>query len=847
MILEAPAGYGKTTLLAQAFHEARSAGKKVAWLSVDKDDGDPRTLLSHVVAAIGETGIALGSLMHSATHGFADIAPKNVIGMLAEELKTAGTALPVLLFLDDLHLAESDTLGQIIETLIAQTQGLCRLVISTRRQLDLALARMRGAGLLDRLGPAELKLSEVEVRSLISDQCSPSDLDTLVERIEGWPVMVQLVRLSLAHSADGASGLPMLSGHTIDLADYLSEQVIAGLEPDLQLILMAMSVCDRFNGDLLNHLCGRDDGWAVLEELVHRGLLLVPVDAAGDWYRYHTLFGEFLLSRLKRTRGEEHLELGRKAARWFASEGLLRDAVRLAAEIDQQVTIDILREAGGWLVAFRGGSDTLRIIANLPEKTLQADPYLRLGEIYLLAQESRLERAKMKFHDLLSRTSSRSFRNVEDEALFHVSASVLDALLSLYCLERIDPERLMAVSRRCRVPLPPLLSTMITHLVGYARYCDGDYPEARYTGYAAASQARTVGADFIEAYSYLWLGDTHLELGELQEAEESFNRAVRCAISNFGPDCNQVVGGQVFLSELAYERNDIERAEPLIQSIIPVIEQKDPWFSVYRSAYHVASEILLRKGGPEAAISLIDEAVERLRKRQLGIYSPYLMLKRGEILTIAGEFDEAHEILTNCSTPGGEAGPNGTRLRLLEGIAEARLALVTGRTKEAIAVLERIEILLAERGQVRRMIKVKTLLGLAYYRNEDTDRAVRLFKEARDLSIPQKLVGPIIEELPILKRLLHTQTIELLMPRDTAIDVLGNGKQTPAHGALVHLTRREKQILKLLADGLSGKEIAMEINLTISTVTSYRKNLYRKLDANSRSGAIRKARMVGYI
>ncbi|OCC23414.1 hypothetical protein MB02_12425 [Croceicoccus estronivorus] len=847
VILEAPAGYGKTTLLAQAFHEAQATGRNTAWLSTDKDDGDLRTLLSYLVAAIAETGIDLGSLMLAAPHGFADIAPRNVVVMLANALEAAAIDTPILVFIDDLHLAESEALGPILETLIAQTQGLCRFIISTRAQLNLALARMRGAGLLDLLGPSELRLSEQEVRTLIADHCSPTDLETVVERIEGWPVMVQLMRLSLDHHGGSGAALPPVAGHTIDLAAYLSEQVIAGLEPDMQTVLMAMSVCERFNGDLVNHLCGREDGWAVLDDLSHRGLLLVPVDMSGDWYRYHTLFGEFLLSRLKRTTGEEHIELSRQAARWFASEGLLRDAVRLAAGIDVQVTIDILREAGGWLVAFRGGSDTLRIIANLPEETLRADPYLRLGQIYMLAQESRLEQAKNTFHDLLSRTSSRSFRNAEDEALFQVSAGVLDALLRLYCLERIDPDRLLALSRRCRVPLPPLLSTMVTHLVGYARYCDGDYPEARHTGYAAANQARTVGADFIEAYSYLWLGDTHLELGELQEAEASFNRAVRCAITNFGPNCNQAVGGQVFLSELAYERDDLLTAEPLIQTAIEGIEQKDPWFSVYRSAYHVASEILLRKEGWTAAIALIDEATERLRLRQLTIYSPYLMLKRGEILTTAGHFDEAFDILTNCSTPGGEAGPNGTRLRVLERIAEARLALAMDKVDEATGVLEQIETLLADRGQVRRMIKVKTLLGLACYRSGDVNRANRLFREARNLSAPQKLIGPIIEEQPLLERFLNGPAIEILMPNAHPVALAEQTGPFRQAGPAIRLTRREKQVLKLLADGMSGKEIATEINLTVSTVMSYRKNLYRKLEANSRSRAIRKARMAGYI
>lgn len=850
VLLEAPAGYGKTTLLTQAYAAAREQGETVVWLAIDKDDDDARTFLGHLVIALERAGVSMGALTHAAPHGFAGTPLRNVSVQIANGVHAAGKA--VIFFIDDLHQAASTSIMQVIESLLGQLKTLCRFIISTRIHLDLALAKMRSAGMLDILGPQDLRLSVAEAELLLRGHGTPGEIRSVIDHVEGWPVMIQLIRLSSRHSSAQWANLPKVTGQTTHLAEYLAEQVIADLPIDLQTVLMFTAVCERFNGDLVNELCGRDDGWAVVEHLTRLGLMLIPLDNEGIWYRYHPLFGEFLTGRLERRGGGMLAKLQRQAATWFAACGMLRNAIQQAnASGDLNLTIKLLSEAGGWLVAFRGGTDILRIIARLPEEMLRVHPYLSLGKIYLLAQENRLHEARRQFTELLSRTSSTAFSSPEEEALFSVSASVLDALLKLYGMERIEPTRLLALQRRARTPLPPLLSAMITHLVGYARYCDGDYSEARQTGYAAAHQCRDAQADFIEIYSYLWLGDTHLELGELSEAEENFRQAVDRSIERFGPYCNQAVAGCVFLAELAYERNDLDLSEPLIRSAVTDIEQKDPWFSVYRSAYHVATEIMMRRKGPAAAIAFIDEAMERLRMQNLTIYAPFLALKKAEALTMAGALDDARTILASCKTPSSEAGPNGTRLFLLERIGEARLALASGRTDDAMATLGELLPPLAQRGHLRRTIKVKTLMALGAYQSGDERAAAGHLREALTLAAPEGLIGPILEEVPLLAELLGDGRIRAaLSDLPNLADVLAllpdrtsdAGRPDPAH-----LSNREKQVLIFLADGMSGKEIARSTDLGVSTVLSYRKNLYRKLNVSSRSGAIAQGRRLGYL
>ncbi len=850
VILEAPAGYGKTTLLTQAHSLTLAAGHKAAWISIDKNDGDSREFLKALVIAIENQGLDLSTLHHLLAPGFAGNSPRNIAVALASAVAASG--IPLVIFIDDLHLADSSTITSMLETLIANMRVTCRFVIATRWQLDLALVKMQAAGIVDVLTRSDLRLNSDEGRKLLQGHAALADIDMIFERVEGWPVMLQLARLSLKRQPTGQAGLSTFSGQTSELAAYLAEQVTSGLSDDLQQVLMAMAVCERFNGDLVNHLCHRDDGWRVLEDFVRQGLLVIPLDIDGRWYRYHALFGEFLLGRLERREFGASRRLGQKAAEWFAANGMLATALRQASACDDMaLTVKILNDAGGWLVAFRGGTEVLRIIGALPETVLRQHPFLRLGQIYVLAQDSRLQQAQLLFNELLNRTTNCNFLTPEEEQLFQISATVLAAVLKVYSMERIEPEQLLTIAQRNHVPLPPALEAMITHLIGYCRFYDGDLNEARYTVYAAADQSRLAGANYIETYSYLLLGETHLELGELTAAENSFKQAIDRASSSFGADCNQIVAGRVFLSELAYERNDFDTAEALMRSVITTIEQKDPWFSVYRSAYHVISEIILYRKGWQAAIEVLNEAGERLRAHNLNIYIPYLSLKRAEILTAAGNFEQATEELRTCLARHGEIGSHGNRHRLLERIAEARLFLVSGHLNEAFDALESLLPPLAERRHVRRMIKVKTLLAAAYHQHGEPERAVELLRSALNAATPEGLIGPIFEERDILRPMLQQSYAEQVINEFGEFATILLTEISRPDGAIVIrpslLSHREEQILQMLANGLSGKEMATRTDLSVSTVHSYRKNLYRKLKVSSRSGAIIRGRETGYI
>jgi ATP/maltotriose-dependent transcriptional regulator MalT len=593
--------------------------------------------------------------------------------------------------------------------------------------------------------------------------------------------------------------------------------------------------------------------------MVRKGLLVVPLDGQSVWHRFHPIFGEFLLERLRRKEATNISNLHRRAARWFASEGLRNDAIRHAkAGADIEFTIRLLAQAGGWLIAFRGGTKTLRIISDLPDEVLDAHPYLRLGQIYLLAQESQLEEARTMFNRVTERALAGKFHSAQEEQLFSVSAGALEALLNIYEVRRVDPQRLLLLSQRCDAHIPKQLSAMVSHLLGFAHYCEGNYLEARRVCTAAAEHCRAVDADFVAVYSYFALGDSHLEMAALEQAERCFRVALELA-SQFGSSSHQVSAAQIFLAEVAYERDEIDLAASLIEQAMPGIEHRDPWSSVYMSGHRVAAEILMRRAGCDAAIEFLEQALGRLENHELrDIYAPYLRVKMSEILARAGSIGAASCALRDESLRRENHEQQRQRSDLLRVLASARLTLIQGGGDVAVRQLDRLIPALRGRNQRRRLIKVHALKAAGYHQQNLASEAERAIRAAFSTAKATGMVAPILEEIQLLAPLLNDNPAaaqllsQLRGGAECARQVAAVHQLAPAVSELtatdrVRLSKREKQILCMLADGLSGKEIAVATNIAVNTVLGYRKSLYRKLEATSRSAAIAAGRKLGYL
>src|SRR6202045_3916538 len=337
----APAGFGKTTVMARYFDKQRSNGVATVWILLDDADNDVERFLFKVQAALDRSGL------------FADEIPAGTSGATAPHsrfdvaTRLASARHPFAIFFDDFELLRNpivlDLFKEALESLPAHGQA----VLGAREHSRLNIGRWRATGRMLEIGPASLRFSATEARELLARKSGVSlpqrALDQLYDRTEGWVAALQLAALSLARHPDPSAFAWAFSGSNAAVADYLLETVISGVSPSSRNFLLATGILDELNADLCNAVTGRSDSQPLLDELERSNVFLAPIDDDRRHYRYHTLFADFLRDQLARSHPGKARELHRAASDWFAAEGHPVLAINHAlASGDFRHTIELL-------------------------------------------------------------------------------------------------------------------------------------------------------------------------------------------------------------------------------------------------------------------------------------------------------------------------------------------------------------------------------------------------------------------------------------------------------------------------------------------------------------------------
>ena len=405
VVLNAGAGYGKTTLVRSWCSERP---EPVIWITLDRADDDPVRLWTHLATAVERLGEGLGrrALMSLAARG----APlDSAVDELMNGLAEYGQAVTIVL--DDLHVVTSESSLRSIEHAIARLPTNARLVVLTRADPEIGVARLRARRTLTEVRAHQLVFTVGETQELLvreGVELTGESVEMLAERTEGWPAGLYLAALWLRELDNADEGVRALAGSTRHVADYLSEEVLAALAPDTREFLLRSSVLPRFTPALCDAVLGRNDSVAVLGELERSNMFLVPLDTRGEWHRYHHLFGELLQLELGH---EDAAELRHRAAAWCRSHGLVEDAIEYAAAAhDAKTVADLLVEHhldfiwGGRIRQFLGWGRWLPSGVLLANPLLSAvgafaaailgDPEVEVQQLLALAERARVERSR---------------------------------------------------------------------------------------------------------------------------------------------------------------------------------------------------------------------------------------------------------------------------------------------------------------------------------------------------------------------------------------------------------------------------------------------------------------------
>jgi LuxR family maltose regulon positive regulatory protein len=512
-VVAAPPGFGKTTLLAASLAEA----DRVAWLSLDEDDNDPARFFLYAVAALRTVEPELGAralAAHSTPGaGLVDV----VLPILLNEL--AAQEEQVVLVLDDYHLITNEEIHGAVAYLVGRMPGSFRLVLATREDPPLPLGRLRARGQLADLRADDLRFSEEETNAFLNDALglglSARDIERLQMRTEGWPAALYLAALGLRGTPDPGGLIEAFAGDDRHVVDYLTEEVLARQAPELRSFLLRTSILTRLCGPLCDTVTESDESAQILDELERSNMLLVPLDAKRQWYRYHHLFAELLRHELERTEPDTISALHRRASSWYSQTGLIVDAANHAnAAGDVDAAVELVGRHWSLFLDQRQLATVSRWLDALPRSVI--------AENRTLCFAAAMVTSHMERHDEAER-----WLEAADSAppVAEVSEPPLEALRAWLRMLRGDVDGTITAARRGITP-DPAAALPAQLLLGGALWWAQQLTEAKVLLETASRTAEAAGLAGPASFMLGGRAAIQLELGDTEQAEALAHQAL---------------------------------------------------------------------------------------------------------------------------------------------------------------------------------------------------------------------------------------------------------------------------------------------------------------------------------
>lgn len=869
-LVSAPAGFGKTTLIAHwlSLPATTAVAPAIAWISLEPMDNDPGRFGAVLSAALAE---AFSDRQRFA-FGAAETQPSAFILRVLSALQDVG---PVILALDDYHVISDPAIHEAVGLLLDRLPPSAHVVILSRTDPPINLARRRVRQEMTEIRVSDLRFSPAEAGAYLNDvmhlELSEDDVTVLERRTEGWIAGLQLAAHSLRLSDDRTGFLAGFAGDDRFVADYLLEEVLLRQPAERQVFLLETSILDRLHPDLVEAVTGRPGGHDLLLELEHDNLFLVPLDNRRQWYRYHRLFADLLRRRLT----ERHRDLRpyhQRAARWYADNGMLLEAVDHAFEADDQaMAADLISTVApslflqSRLVTMAGWFSRLR-----REELVRRSP-LCLGMAWAWLATGHPAEAEVAVA-LAEQAVGCETRNLCGD-VEGLSAQQMAVLIEASAVRsRLDVDRL-AVDDGLRLARcgfdhvdhviaslvgstdPPLsfnppqgIRPVLLFNMGLAQYLKNDLDSAARAFAATADEATDNG--HLIALSLGHLAGVERLRGRLRQAEAT-------AVHGLGL-VEQIYGNQSPLSGLlmahlggvCYDRGALDKAGEWWRR---AAELAGPWgnWEALLPAWLGMARLAQTTGDREAAL---------------------LALKQLEIHTathseITGVLVSAHREWFN-----GAVGhmPVPAPAHLLEALplladqvvlCRARALLASEQSGEAIEPLMRLARAAAASERYGILVEAKVLLAEALALADRQEEALDTLDQALALSAGEGIVQPFREAGPVVTRMLETGLAAdrlsgfaetVLGRRDTGTSsaLPATARLTdlgPDGGVLEALTEREREVLELIATGLSNREIGDRLYVTEGTVKNHAHNIYEKLGVGGRTQALARARALGYL
>jgi LuxR family maltose regulon positive regulatory protein len=838
-VVTGPPGAGKTLLLS-TWLAAREHSGRTAWLSLDHSDSRPAQFWSAAIDALGAAGET----------GLEFLAPQVALSedeflpALANAVSTLPA--PLVLILDDFHELRSTEVSEQLDTLLRHAPEKLRLVIGSRADPQLSLHRLHLEGRMAELRCADLAFTTSEAATMFTIaglELTAGQVSALCERTEGWAAGLRLAALSLQSSDDVDGLIATFAGDERSVADYLVEEVLQRQPDEIRDFMLRTSVVDVLSPELADALTRRSDGARILEALERSNAFVSRVGVRGTWYRYHTMFGELLRSQLRHRMPEAFLAQHRNAARWYAESGLNVQATRHAlAAGDWELAANVL--STGWLeLLVRGEAhEVADLIGSFPAQALARSPELAIAAGGALLESGEFEQGQECVQLADDHASAVKPNHRADFILGRTIAQLLRARAGgQFDVARPVALKLLAGHGSASAALPGRERRALALLnLGIADTWAGRSRRARAALEDSLALARHAGRGYLEFSALGPFALLEAVNGNLSRAGRLAPEAVALADRNGWMGTPASASAHCALAICAYHRNSLSQASQYLDAA-DVAGRASRDRTVRIVVQRTRALIALRRGDSDRAEMALHCARQDAGDWQMPVrLASSLATAEAETMVAAGKRADALKAIEEPPGLGrwGEAQLVRAKLALADGDPKGASDLIANAVGGPIAIVH-----------PSTAIELRALGAVAKHQRGNDEAALELVEEALALAEPEGYLSPFLAVGAPLRELL-VRRIRAGTAHRALAGELGEALDPHASGpperrsalVLEPLSDREAAVLRYLPTALSKAEIASEMFVSVNTVKTHMKNIYRKLDVTDRAQAVRRAR-----
>jgi len=853
VLIRGPAGFGKTTVMAQLWERYAKEGTPAAWLNLDEADNDLPRFLSYLVVALkGQLAPDAGLEGLDSQTAFDAGYVKSLLTSQLDQREA-----PFVLFLDELDVIRDPAVLGFIKQITLRMPKNTRLVLGSRTFPDIGLGKLRAHGELVEVSPEQLRFSADEASVFLIKRrglnLAADHVQTLVRSTEGWPTALWLASVALERHSNAEAFIAGFAGSATAVAEYLAEVVMTGQSADVRDFLLKTSILSQFDAALCDAVCGRHDSARLLQHLERESLFLSVVDESQGLYRYHSLFRDFLRSQLLKNSPDSVPGLHRAAADWFLAQHRPIPAVDHALETRDLGFIMPLLETHADSLLNQGRLRLLtRWLETFPEP-VQASPHLRLLHIWAV----NLTRGPQEALTLVEQIVPGELGGGTALAQYHAMQPTL-----LGMRDRIDEsfalglERIQMIKPESGFPFIVLSQTLavdsmiLGHYEQAHRYVDQAH--AAHSGRTSALQMGLAGSIN---------GAIDLMQGRLRQALAELRLAAGISGDDLFKSGNRNLLSGVLLAEALYEAGDLKHAEGLLSLFLPlaqILGLPDQLIVAHSLSYRIAEH----HNDGDRALEMLTQL--ELLGHRLGI--PRVIasarIEKSTCLLMRGDSSAAKQQLLRAAdavdwdTVSARSYIANDKVTL--SIGQLRWMIRSGEAAAAIPLLKKDQAAALAAQRNRRALKLEILLAEALEADGQHNLAMRTLSKATETSVQEGFVSIFLEEgeriQEMLRRLLNNRQSDIGQVNGDALNAhlkkinastaVGAQASQAARPSDETLTRKELQILELLGQGFSNDAMAEKLFVSESTVRTHLRSINTKLQASNRMHALAIARQM---